>query len=93
MKEERTLEELISHVCKFAATFLEHRYVKRHHAKEYKKYHDFIRYKLENSDDHKKALIQVDFAENYVCKYQDEIHSVHWKQKQVSIFTVAYLAF
>ena len=44
---------------------------------------------MENSDDYKKALIQVDFAENYACKHPGEIQNAHWKQMQISLFTVA----
>jgi hypothetical protein len=36
-----------------------------------------------------EAVIQVDFADNYTCKFQDEIQSVHWNQQHVSLFTVA----
>ena len=32
-----------------------------------------------------EAVVQVDFAENYSCKYQ----SAHWSQDQVTVFTVA----
>ena len=30
----------------------------------------------------------MDFAENYTCLWQNEIQSAHWRQKQVSIYTV-----
>ena len=36
-----------------------------------------------------EALIQVDFAENYTCQYQNEIQAAHWSQEQVTLFTVA----
>lgn len=36
----------------------------------------------------KSVVIQVDFAENYTCQYQDEIQSAHWNNPQVAVFTV-----
>ena len=36
-----------------------------------------------------EALVQVDFAENYTCKYQDEVQSAHWHQQQITLFSVA----
>lgn len=34
-----------------------------------------------------KVVLQVDFAENYTCLYQNEIQSAHWSNPQVSLFT------
>ena len=31
------------------------------------------------------AVIINDFAENYLCKYQDEVQSAHWGYNQVTI--------
>ena len=36
-----------------------------------------------------ECVVQVDFAENYGCAYQDEIQTAHWSQNQVTLFTVA----
>ena len=33
-------------------------------------------------------MVQVDFAENFSCKYQGEVQSAHWSQDQVTLFTV-----
>ena len=33
-------------------------------------------------------MVQVDFVENYTCVYQHEVQSAHWRQTQVTIFTV-----
>ena len=30
----------------------------------------------------------MDFAENYTVTFQDEIQSAHWKQRQISTYTV-----
>ena len=34
------------------------------------------------------CLLQMDFAENFTCLWQNEIQSAHWRQRQVSIYTV-----
>ena len=31
------------------------------------------------------CMVQMDFAENYTCVYQDEVQSAHWRQTQVTI--------
>jgi hypothetical protein len=36
-----------------------------------------------------EAVVQIDFAENYSCKYQDEVQAAHWNQEQITLFTVA----
>ena len=28
----------------------------------------------------------IDFAQNYVCSYQDEVQSAHWSQRQVTLY-------
>ena len=35
-----------------------------------------------------EALVQVDFAENYSCRYQDEVQAAHWDQQQVTVFPI-----
>jgi len=34
------------------------------------------------------CLLQMNFAENYTELFQDEIQSVHWKQRQITVYTV-----
>ena len=34
-----------------------------------------------------KCVGQIDFAENYTCVFQDEFHTAHWNQKQLTVFT------
>lgn len=41
---------------------------------------------IRNSSD-ENVIVHVDFAENYVCKYQDEVQASHWNQAQLTIFT------
>jgi hypothetical protein len=38
--------------------------------------------------DSQTAMLQVDFAENYTALFQDEVQSAHWRQRQISIFTI-----
>ena len=33
------------------------------------------------------AMLQVDFAENYMRTVQDEVQSEHWKQNQITLFS------
>ena len=40
-----------------------------------------------------EVTVQVDFAENYVCHYAEEISSVYYSKKQVTIVTVTKLLF
>jgi len=60
--------------------FMEHCYIKRKQAAAYK----LEREAIEGSEN--KALLQVDFSENYMCQYQDEMLSAHW---QVTLSTAA----
>ena len=36
-----------------------------------------------------EALIQVDFSKNCTCMFQDEVQSVHWSKKDVSLLAAA----
>ena len=31
------------------------------------------------------ALVTVDYAENYLCRHQNEVKSAHWNNKQVGL--------
>lgn len=61
-------------------SFLEHIFIKRQQSQ-------YFEGKLANLAD-EDAVVQVDFAVNYTCKYQDEIQAAHWNQEQVTLFTV-----
>ena len=56
-----------------------HVYIKREQAKYFEKL------KTEVTDE--KIVLQVDFAENFNMKEQDEIQLTHWNTKPLSIFT------
>ena len=82
--EEGTTDDLVTNTSPlFSLSFLEHCFIKRQQAASYKRESIVI-----DSDhyDASKALLQVDFSENYTCVAQDEIQSAHWKQNQVSMF-------
>ena len=61
------------------AGFLFHVFIKRQQPNYFEKL------KTEVTDT--KIVMQVDFAENFNMKEQDEIHKAHWNTKPLSIFT------
>nr|XP_023691643.1 uncharacterized protein LOC111856150 [Paramormyrops kingsleyae] len=65
--------------------FMEHCFIKRQQANAYKEERSDATDEFEST----KALLQVDFAENFTCWWQDEIQTGHWHHGQVSMFTVA----
>jgi hypothetical protein len=60
-------------------SFVRHHYVKRTQSSYYRQMLSVI--------DEDRVLMQIDFAENYLCQSQDEIQAAHWLQSQVSVFT------
>ena len=86
--EDGSVKELSDHKVSLIPQFLEHCYIKRRQSSSYQKERFNAETKSKDYDPF-HALIQVDFSENYTCVSQDEIQSAHWKQSQVSIFTVA----
>ena len=62
--------------------FLQHTFVKRVQAAEFKQERESV------EDDPDKVVIQVDFAENFTTKTQNEIQSAYWAYNQVTLFTV-----
>ena len=86
MVEEGTTDDLFDHISLMLPKFLEHCYVKRSQANSYAIERESVG--SQNSEQ-TRAMLQVDFSENYTCKFQDEIQSAHWNQSQVSLFTAA----
>ncbi|KAK6169741.1 hypothetical protein SNE40_020732 [Patella caerulea] len=84
VSEESLTTEFIAYFCDILPPFLEHCFYKREQARAYNLQHNDVL-----NFDETKALLQVDFSENYTCASQDEIQSAHWHQGQVSIFTYA----
>lgn len=84
--EEGDSEDLAKHIKNLVPHFLKHVHTKREQALAYRKQ---IELATSPSFEPKIAILQVDFAENYTCGYQDEVQSAHWQQKQISIFTAS----
>ena len=79
--KEGTVDDALDDLEVQLPSFLEHVFVKRQQAR-------FFKEKIEHLTE-EEAVVQVDFAENYSCKYQGEVQSAHWSQDQVTLFTVA----
>ena len=62
--------------------FFKHTFVKRKQAKSYE--HDKSEATMKYAS---IAMLQVDFAENYMGTAQDEVQSAHSKQNQITLFT------
>ena len=84
--EDGTTADLLEHVKILLAQFLEHCFVKRAQSEQYQIERNPIAKPLNKVE----ALIQVDFSENYTCMFQDEVKSMHWSRKEVSILTAAF---
>lgn len=83
----RTLADLLAHIAAMAPQFLKHSYIKREQSEMFN-LHD--RPRAINSEFEDEGMLQIDFAENYVCVQQDEVQSAHWKQNQLTLFTSAF---
>ena len=75
------LSELYELFCKSLPQFLQHSCIKRVQSNSYEKC------KTALADSPKKAMLQVDFAENMSCEWQDAIQSSYWNKMQITIFT------
>ena len=81
ISKEGTIGDAVESLQGTLPSFLEHVFIKRQQSKLFGE----RLAKLGPSE----AVIQVDFAENYTCKHQDEPQSAHWNQEQVTLFTLA----
>lgn len=79
--KEGTIKDVFISLRSKMPNFLEHVFVKRKQSN----YFEERKSNLQQGE----AVVQVDFAENYSCKNQDEIQSAHWHQEQITLFTVA----
>lgn len=78
-----TLETLANYIVDLAPHFYKHHYINHEQLKSYQRCVSSVK------TDKSAAVIQIDFAENYKCVFQDEAANAHWNQSQVSIFTAA----
>jgi len=78
--------ELAEYISSLIPQFAEHCFVKRQQAAAFNLERETA---ISERYVPNKALVQIDFSENYTCVSQDEIQAAHWNQKQVSLFTTA----
>ena len=76
-----TISDVLASLQRKLPTFLEHVFMKTQQSKYFEE-------RLANLGK-EEAVVQVDVAENYTCKYQNEPQTAHWNQGQVTLFTVA----
>ncbi|CAH3185100.1 unnamed protein product [Porites lobata] len=72
--KEGTVDDLLEDLEVQLPSFVEHVFVKRQQARIFKE-------KIEHLTE-EEAVVQVDFAENFSCKYQGEVQSAYWSQDQ-----------
>ncbi|RXN14647.1 Sentrin-specific protease 2 [Labeo rohita] len=75
-----TLSDVLNFLKTVATKFVHHCFVKKQQSGF------FQAIKLQAKADQETVVLQVDFAENYIAAYQDQIQSAHWHQKQVTVF-------
>lgn len=81
--KEGTVGDALDILKRQLPKFIWHAFVKDKQAKAYQRDKEDA-----NLLGSKTCLLQMDFAENYTCTYQDEIQSAHWRQKQVTLYTI-----
>lgn len=86
-EETGTLAELIAYTASLSSQFLRHSFNKREQSEVFNM-HD--RPRALNVEFPEEGLLQVDFAENFVCEGQDEVQNAHWNQRQLSLFTTGF---
>lgn len=83
-KIEKTVDsvsELYHQLLSMLPKFINHCHTKRNQTKA-------AEYAKDAAKAHSsKVCIQIDFAENYTCLWQDEVQSAHWNKRQVTIFS------
>lgn len=75
---KETLEILLQYFRQILPEFHKHSFVKRQQADSF----EADKAEAEQSNNI-VAVLQIDFAENFVCEAQDEIQSAHWNQAAV----------
>ena len=81
--QKGTLESALATARDQLPQFIWHQFIKRRQSSAYESQ------KQSAQDlDSSTCLLQMDFVENYAVSFQDEIQSAHWRQRQVSLYTV-----
>lgn len=81
-KSEGTIKNLIDVLFGLLPLFKKHVYVNRMQKKHFRSLRNDLQI------DETTAVIQIDFAENFSIRRQDEIQSAYFQNEQISIFTV-----
>lgn len=76
--QQMTLQNLVDHFVKLLPEFLKHVYIKRTQSIAFEKDCEEV-----TNGDGRTAVLQVDFAENFICEAQEEIQSANWNQATV----------
>lgn len=80
-EEHGTVKILMEYFISIYKEFLKHSFTKTQQSEDFNIDRDFV-----NSEaNEEECLLQVDYAENHKCESQDEAHTAHWNQQQVSI--------
>ena len=79
VEHEGTITDLVKILMKDLTTYSKHVFVYRWQFQQYKA----LLAKLPSLQ--QIAVMVCDFAENYLCRYQNEVHSAHWGYNQVTV--------
>lgn len=77
VKKTGSLEDLLNELQEEMQPLAKHLKTARWQCQEYQRLHEDL---PESS-----AILTVDFAENYLCRHQNEIQSAHWAYKQITV--------
>ena len=77
VSKEDTLQSLLANLMKQLQSYSRHLFVFRWQYRQFKT--------LLSGIPNMWAVVVCDFAENFLCKYQDEVQSAHWGYSQVTV--------
>ena len=83
VQKQGTMKDLLNSLEDQIKPFFFHYLINKEHTKVYNKCRQDATETNSN-----KAMIQMDFSENFTCCYQDEVASTHWKTSSVTLYTV-----
>ena len=75
------VKDLYAHIASMSTKFLYHCRIKRQQTKSY-----LSDKELSPDKDSTVAVLQMDFAENNLCRAQDEAQPAHWNHNQVTLY-------
>ena len=80
MRKEGTVEELVEELKMEAEGLSQHLFTANWQSREF--------LQISKSPPHGSAVMVMDFAENYGCRYQDEVQAVHWGHDSATIHPI-----